>query len=72
MPEHYPKSVVEAQCWCDVCWRLTPHRIDDGRRGPCLIDHHPVKHPETCKRPEPEPAQQELFEGVTIKPTLKR
>lgn len=37
---HFPKNTVEAACWCDSCGRETPHRIDDGRRGPCLDPAH--------------------------------
>ena len=36
MPEHYTKNVVEASVWCKVCGKFTMHRIDGGRRGPCL------------------------------------
>lgn len=37
MPEHYPKSTVSAVVWCNRCMRETEHRIDRGRRGPCLV-----------------------------------
>jgi hypothetical protein len=37
MPEHFTKSTVEATVWCAPCGKPTPHRIDDGRRGPCLV-----------------------------------
>lgn len=33
MPEHYTKNTVEASCWCLKCNKMTPHRVDDGRRG---------------------------------------
>jgi hypothetical protein len=58
MPEHFNKQTVEATVWCNKCRKPTPHRIDDGRRGPCL----------TCiRKPLPEPArlpakQEELFQ----------
>jgi hypothetical protein len=59
MPEHYTKSTVEASCWCLKCGKPTPHRIDDGRRGPCLVclgaPHAPTASP------VPPPAQDELF-----------
>lgn len=37
MPEHFNKQTVEATVWCNPCGKPTPHRIDDGRRGPCLV-----------------------------------
>lgn len=37
MPEHFNKQTVEASVWCAKCSKPTPHRIDDGRRGPCLV-----------------------------------
>jgi ribosomal protein L44E len=36
MPEHYPKNTIEATGWCNKCNALTQHRVDGGRRGPCL------------------------------------
>ena len=36
MPEHYPKDTVQVQVWCNVCHKETMHRVDAGRRGPCL------------------------------------
>ena len=37
---HHSKLTVEAQEWCQSCGKLTFHRIDDGRRGPCLNPQH--------------------------------
>lgn len=37
MPEHYPKSTVWVQVWCRKCHKETAHRVDTGRRGPCLV-----------------------------------
>jgi hypothetical protein len=36
MPEHYTRNTLEATCWCNPCGKMTQHRVDDGRRGPCL------------------------------------
>ena len=36
MPEHYSKAVVQVSVWCKVCHKDTMHRVDSGRRGPCL------------------------------------
>ncbi len=57
MPEHYTKNTIEATCWCKKCGKATQHRIDDGRRGPCLEHETPVK-------PKKEPLkekQEDLF-----------
>ena len=35
MPEHWPKSTTRAKLYCPTCNRLTMHRIDNGRQGPC-------------------------------------
>lgn len=43
MPEHYTRNTLTATCWCNKCGRNTEHRIDDGRRGPCLEHSVPVK-----------------------------
>lgn len=37
MPEHYTKNTLEATCWCNPCNAMTQHRVDNGRRGPCLV-----------------------------------
>jgi len=36
MPEHYTKNTLEATVWCNRCNAMTQHRVDSGRRGPCL------------------------------------
>ncbi len=36
MPEHYTRNTIEATVWCNRCNRDTQHRVDGGRRGPCL------------------------------------
>jgi hypothetical protein len=42
MSEHYTRNTETATAWCARCNRNTEHRIDDGRRGPCLDPNHPV------------------------------
>lgn len=37
MPEHFTKSTIEASYWCARHGKETRHRIDNGRRGPCLL-----------------------------------
>ena len=36
MPEHYTKNTLECTAWCNRCGKFTQHRVDGGRRGPCL------------------------------------
>jgi ribosomal protein L44E len=57
MPEHYPKNTVSVTVWCKVCRRVTEHRVDGGRRGPCL--EHAGK-PRKSTRP-PAPKSGDLF-----------
>ena len=42
MPEHYTKNTLECTAWCRRCQRMTQHRVDGGRRGPCIDPAHPV------------------------------
>jgi hypothetical protein len=35
-PQHYTKSTVSVSVWCNTCGKETMHRVDAGRRGPCL------------------------------------
>lgn len=60
MPEHYSKNTVSAEAWCKKCQRLTQHRIDHGRRGPCL--ECLKKLGEVAPAPEPAAEQIGLFE----------
>ena len=54
MPEHYPKSTVEVSVWCDPCRKVTMHRVDHGRRGPCL-ECMKKRELEAAARPAPAP-----------------
>ena len=36
MPEHYTKNTLECTAYCNKCGKMTQHRVDGGRRGPCL------------------------------------
>ncbi len=58
MPEHFTKNTLTATVWCNKCGRNTDHRIDDGRRGPCLEHSVPIK---TEKKAPPD-TQEKLFE----------
>lgn len=36
MPEHFTKATLECTAYCARCSKDTQHRVDGGRRGPCL------------------------------------
>jgi len=36
MSQHFTRNTVSAQFYCAKCKRVTAHRIDDRRKGPCL------------------------------------
>jgi hypothetical protein len=41
MPEHYTRNTLECTAYCNVCERMTQHRVYDGRRGHCLEHQAP-------------------------------
>ena len=43
MPEHYTRNTIECTAWCAKCQRMTQHRVDGVRRGPCIDPKHPVQ-----------------------------
>ncbi len=36
MPEHWTRNTLEVTAYCNKCEAMTQHRVDGGRRGPCL------------------------------------
>lgn len=36
MTQHFTRSTVSAPFYCSKCKKVTQHRIDDRRKGPCL------------------------------------
>lgn len=58
MTEHFSRSTVSAAFYCGKCGKPTQHRIDGGRKGPCLdcIARLQKLHDEA-----PKVTQQELF-----------
>ena len=49
MGEHYPRSTETATAWCLKCKRFTVHRVDGGRKGPCIDPLHPQPKPPADK-----------------------
>lgn len=58
MPHHFQKNTMSASFWCNLCGKDTEHRIDDGRRGPCLNPGHGKR---VEKTPEPPIEQLDLL-----------
>lgn len=44
MPEHFTKNTVSATFWCLKCGKATMHRVDGGRRGPCMVCMESTPH----------------------------
>jgi hypothetical protein len=36
MTEHFTRNTYSAEFYCSKCGKRTQHRIDSGRKGPCL------------------------------------
>ena len=59
MTQHFTRATIAADGWCKRCWRMTPHRIDDRRLGPCLVC---LSKPVEPQKTRPEPTKQiDLF-----------
>jgi len=43
MPERYTRNTLECTAWCNKCRGMSQHRVDGGRRGPCIDAKHPVQ-----------------------------
>jgi hypothetical protein len=51
MTEHFTKNTVSATFWCGKCGKRTQHRVDAGRKGPCLECMDGPKAQEAVKPP---------------------
>lgn len=36
MSKHHTRNTVSFSAYCNKCGRMTQHRVDDRRKGPCL------------------------------------
>jgi hypothetical protein len=34
--QHYTRNTVSVAAYCGKCGKSTQHRVDNGRKGPCL------------------------------------
>lgn len=63
MTQHFTRSTVSSAFYCSKCGKVTQHRIDGVRKGPCLdciarLEEEHAAHVEG--KPDVE-KQQELF-----------
>ena len=56
MSQHYPTSCVEVSAWCNVCAKMTPHRVAAKHLQYCLTCYDKPKPP--APDPRPAPAEQ--------------
>jgi hypothetical protein len=58
--QHFTKTTVSAAFHCSKCGKTTQHRIDGGRKGPCLDC---IARLDAARKDKPEPPaqQKELF-----------
>ena len=63
MPQHFTLNTVSASFYCGKCEKFTQHRIDKGRKGPCLVCIAKLEA-QHGKAPKPAAEQQELFRAT--------
>lgn len=61
MGQHYTRNTIEVSGWCKRCGRMTPHRVDDRRLGPCLVC---LAKPTSAKPAKQEPERGLFDEGA--------
>jgi hypothetical protein len=59
MTQHFTRLTVSAAFYCGKCGKQTQHRIDNGRKGPCL--ECIARYDNAPKVAKPEEKQEELF-----------
>ena len=65
MSQHYTKNTVSVQMHCSPCSKMTAHRIDGGRKGPCLecIARYEQQRIATRELADPSAVQLSIFGG---------
>ncbi len=68
MTQHFTRNTVSSAFYCGKCARFTQHRIDKGRKGPCLdciakydAEKNVIDFDELRRKLSAEPEQKELF-----------
>lgn len=55
MTQHFTKNTVSAAFHCGKCGKATQHRVDGGRKGPCL---ECIARLNANSKPQEKPAEQ--------------
>jgi hypothetical protein len=58
MTHHFTKNTVQAPFHCGKCGKETAHRIDGGRKGPCLECMTRLEKEHDAKGEQKPPAKQ--------------
>ena len=64
MPEHHTKDTTGFLAFCSTCNRMTLHRVDNGRKGPCTEPHATgasIKQQKAREKREAEAEQPDLW-----------
>jgi ribosomal protein L44E len=64
MTQHFTRATVSASFYCGKCSRFTQHRIDSGRKGPCLECIERLEEQHAAAPPKAEEKQRGLFDGA--------
>lgn len=64
MGQHYTRNTVETSEWCKKCGKMTMHRVDGVKLGPCLTCLHKTGLP----APEHKPEQLTMFDNKNLLP----
>ena len=63
MTKHFTRNTVSVEFYCSKCKAMTQHRIDGGRKGPCLKCIAKLESEHGALKPKSDPVRQEkLFE----------
>lgn len=61
MKNFFPKSTVEASCWCQVCRKDTMHKVFGGRPSACMDCLKRLENPTLPGIVDPVAVQTEMF-----------
>jgi hypothetical protein len=65
MTEHFTRNTVSSAFYCGKCGKVTQHRIDGVRKGPCLECIVRLDQQHDPPKPEVEKQQQFSFPCAT-------
>jgi len=61
MTQHFTRNTVSAAFYCGKCGKVTQHRIDGVRKGPCIECMEKLEKQHAEKKEPEKDAQGELF-----------